>query len=333
MYGISFSLLPIQGINGLAIPATPVRGFGEGFHCLLQAANRRIQTGAHFLELPDGGVEFRSVAGVEVSLAAAGDGDSFAPQTVDLLADVTLTEILLPDEVAAANEMLAPKAEAFQIVAQFFIIHVCPFRADLPEKGDRKKEYKKVRPRQKRESRGTPIDERPEIINERKEPGHWEMDTVVGKKKTKARLLVLSERVTRREIIIRIKDGRAETVVQALDRLERIYGAAFYTVFKSITVDNGSEFADADGIARSAINAEEKRTAFYYCHAYCSCERGTNENINRMIRRRFPKGTDFETVTDADVARVEDWINNYPREILGFQSSAQMFSAAFAAAA
>lgn len=205
--------------------------------------------------------------------------------------------------------------------------------ADLPEKGERKKEYKKVRPRQKRESRGTPIDERPEIINERKEPGHWEMDTVVGKKKTKARLLVLSERVTRREIIIRIKDGRAETVVQALDRLERIYGAAFYTVFKSITVDNGSEFADADGIARSAINAEEKRTALYYCHAYCSCERGTNENINRMIRRRFPKGTDFEAVTDADVARVEDWINNYPREILGFQSSAQMFSAAFAAAA
>ena len=52
--------------------------------------------------------------------------------------------------------------------------------------------------------------------------------TVVGKKRTKARLLVLSERVTRREIIIRIKDGRAETVVAALDRLERIYGAAFY---------------------------------------------------------------------------------------------------------
>lgn len=150
---------------------------------------------------------------------------------------------------------------------------------DLPEKGERKQKHKKVRKRQMRESRGTPIDECPEIINERKEPGNWEMDTVVGKKKATARLLVLTERVTRREIIIRIKDGRMETVVQALDRLERIYSAAFYTVFKSITVDNGSEFADAD------------------------------------------------------VASVEDWINNYPREILGFQSSAQMFSAAFAAAA
>ena len=66
---------------------------------------------------------------------------------------------------------------------------------------------------------------------------------------------------------------------------------------------------------------------------HSSCERGTNESINRMIRRQFQKGTDFEAVTDADVASVEDWINNYPREILGFQSSAQMFSAAFAAAA
>lgn len=205
--------------------------------------------------------------------------------------------------------------------------------ADLPDKGQQKQEYKKVRPRQKRASRGTSIEARPEYINERQEPGHWEMDTVVGKKRTKARLLVLTERVTRREIIIRIKNGKAETIVQALDRLERFYGAAFREIFKSITVDNGSEFSDADGIARSAINPNEARTTVYYCHAYCSCERGTNENINRMIRRKFPKGTDFETVTEADVANVENWINNYPREILGFQTSAQMFNAVFPAAA
>ena len=205
--------------------------------------------------------------------------------------------------------------------------------ADLPEKGRTEKEYKEVRPCQKRESRGTPIDERPEIINERKEPWHWEMDTVVGKKRTKARLLVLSERVTRREIIIRIKDGRAETVVAALDRLERIYGAAFYEIFKTITVDNGSEFADADGIERSARRKDAKRTTVYYCHAYSSCERGTNENINRMIRRQFPKGTDFDKVTAAEVKRVEMWLNDYPREILGFMSSAEAFKIAFDRAA
>jgi len=157
--------------------------------------------------------------------------------------------------------------------------------------------------------------------------------TVVGKKRTKARLLVLSERVTRREIIIRIKDGRAETVVAALDRLERIYGAAFYEIFKTITVDNGSEFVDADGIERSARRKDAKRTTVYYCHAYSSCERGTNENINRMIRRQFPKGTDFDKVTAADVKRVETWLNDYPREILGFMSSAEAFKIAFDRAA
>jgi IS30 family transposase len=200
---------------------------------------------------------------------------------------------------------------------------------DLPEKGKEKRGYKKVRQKQKRANAGKSIEQRPEHINDRQEPGHWEMDTVVGKKKTRARLLVLSERVTRREIIIRIKDGRAETVVQALDRLERLYGAAFYKVFKTITVDNGSEFADADGLEKSARRKNGKRTEVYYCHAYCSCERGTNENINRMIRRRFPKGTDFDKVTAAEVKRVELWINNYPREILGFMSSAQMFEAVF----
>lgn len=204
---------------------------------------------------------------------------------------------------------------------------------DLPEKGDRKKKHKTIRKKQSRASSGTSIEQRPDYINERQEPGHWEMDTVVGKKRTKARLLVLSERVTRREIIIRIKDGRAETVVAALDRLERIYGAAFYEIFKTITVDNGSEFADADGIERSARRKDAKRTTVYYCHAYSSCERGTNENINRMIQRQFPKGTDFDKVTAAEVKRVETWLNDYPREILGFMSSAEAFKIAFDRAA
>ena len=123
------------------------------------------------------------------------------------------------------------------------------------------------------------------------------------------------------------------SVVAALDRLERIYGAAFYEIFKTITVDNGSEFADADGIERSARRKDAKRTTVYYCHAYSSCERGTNENINRMIRRQFPKGTDFDKVTAAEVKHVETWLNNYPREILGFMSSAEAFEIAFDRAA
>lgn len=201
---------------------------------------------------------------------------------------------------------------------------------DLPERGDRKREYKQVR--EKKPPRGRSIEERPPEIDTREEPGHWEMDTVVGKKRTKARLLVLSERATRREIIIRIKDGRAETVQKALDRLERIYGKAFYKIFKTITVDNGSEFGNGEGIEKSC-RRKTKRTTVYFCHPYTSCERGTNENINRMIRRRFPKGTDFDTVTASQVQEVEDWINSYPREILGYKSASFKFAEAFPEAA
>ncbi|MEY8312859.1 DDE-type integrase/transposase/recombinase [Oscillospiraceae bacterium 42-9] len=89
--------------------------------------------------------------------------------------------------------------------------------------------------------------------------GHWEMDTVVSGKESKARLLVLSERASRKEIIIKMPDGTTQNVVLALDWLERRYGAEFKKVFQTITVDNGSEFADVEGMegsykTRRAVN-------------------------------------------------------------------------------
>ena len=67
------------------------------------------------------------------------------------------------------------------------------------------------------------------------------------------------------------------------------------------------------------------RTKIYYCHPYSSYERGSNENVNRTIRRWFPKGTDFRKVTAKAIQKVEDWINNYPREILGFRTAEAVF--------
>lgn len=201
---------------------------------------------------------------------------------------------------------------------------------DLPERGERKRQYNKVR--EKKEPHGRSIEERPPEVNERIEFGHWEMDTVCGKKRTRARLLVLTERVTRREIIIKIKDGTAESVVKALNRLERKYGKRFKQVFKTITVDNGSEFADCDGIEQSCLS-KGKRTTVYYCHPYTASERGSNENANRMIRRIFPKGTDFTGVKPSEVQAAEDWVNGYPREILGYRSASAVFDEALLAAA
>ena len=139
-------------------------------------------------------------------------------------------------------------------------------------------------------------------------------------------LLVLTERVTRMEVIRLIPDKSAASVVRALDTIERKWGARFPLVFQSITMDNGSEFADYKGIERSVYKRREsKRTRTYYCHPYCSSERGSNEKQNQMIRRKFPKGTNFDKVTQKDVAAVENWLNRYPRLLLGWASAGQLF--------
>ena len=96
-------------------------------------------------------------------------------------------------------------------------------------------------------------------------------------------------------------------------------------IFKSITFDNGTEFAASEELERSCVNKRLPRTKVYFCHPYSSWERGTNENTNGMIRRRFPKGTNFAAVTNAQIAQAENWINNYPRKILGYKSSEIVF--------
>lgn len=193
---------------------------------------------------------------------------------------------------------------------------------DLPVKKTHRKKKSEKSSVSLNNRKGRSIEERPEDILERKQYGHWEMDTVVSAKNTgKSCLLVLSERMTREEIVIKIKDKKSSSVVHALNMLERKYGSKkFREKFRTITCDNGVEFLDQEGIEKSRYT-KGMRTMVYYCHPYSSYERGTNENINRMIRRFFPKGTDFDTVTKEQVAMVENWINNYPRKILGGISS------------
>lgn len=201
-------------------------------------------------------------------------------------------------------------------------------QVDLPRRGKRKNSYKKVEKKEPaRAPAGESIEQRPAEVRNREQFGHWEMDTVYSAKtSSKKALLVLTERKTRWEIIIMIPNRKAETIVKALDALERRYGAVnFRKIFRSITVDNGSEFAMADGIERSAINKTLPRTKVYFCHPYSSWERGSNENQNLMIRRKHPKGTDFAKVTKAEIEATAQWINNYPRRILGYMSSEVMF--------
>lgn len=115
-------------------------------------------------------------------------------------------------------------------------------------------------------------------------------------------------------------------MIKAMDRIERKCGAVmFRKIFRTITFDNGGEFSDVERLERSALRKTMKRTKAYFCHPYSSYERGLNECQNKMIRRHFPKGTDFGEVTDAEVARAEAWVNNYPRKKLGWKTSEMLF--------
>ena len=157
------------------------------------------------------------------------------------------------------------------------------------------------------------IEQRPEWINDREEPGHWEMDLVVGPQGSKPVLLTLVERVSRTELIFKLPNKKAATIRAVFDKLERKY-PDFTERFKSITTDNGSEFMEYDQLIKSIRGG--KRFDVYYCHSYAAWEKGSNENHNRMIRRFFPKGTDFTKITKKRIAEIQDWMNSYPRKIL-----------------
>jgi IS30 family transposase len=152
------------------------------------------------------------------------------------------------------------------------------------------------------------------------------MDFVEGK--TRDSLLVLTERLTRREIIYKTPDLTCDSVIAFLNKLERKVGKSFSKIFKSITVDNGSGFADCQGMEKSTYGKNRKRLKMYYCHPYCSSERGSNERMNREIRRWFPKGTDFSKVSLVEIKNVENWINTYPRAIFNFDNSQNLFEKA-----
>lgn len=196
---------------------------------------------------------------------------------------------------------------------------------NLPIKGHRKQKHDKVEENRSSYHK-TPeksIEHRPKDVYKRDTYGHWEMDTVYsGKGKSKCCLLVLTERQTLDEYLLKMPDRTYNSTVKALDKLEKSMGLkAFRDRFKTITVDNGTEFGDGDLIERSAVNDKKKRTSVYFCHPYASSERGSNENQNKLVRRWIPKGDSIGDYSPEEIQKYQDWINNYPRRKFGGMSS------------
>jgi len=189
---------------------------------------------------------------------------------------------------------------------------------DLPLKVRRSSKSSRIKRNKKK--LGTSIDERPESINDRSEFGHWEIDTVIGKKnKNEAALLTITERVTRKEIIRKIPSKTTESVQNALAALIQEAGDGFSKVFKSFTSDNGSEFAELAEIEKTTD------TKVYFAHPYSSGERGTNERHNGLIRRFIPKGRSLGEFSIESIAKVENWCNTLPRKILNYLTPNEAF--------
>lgn len=197
---------------------------------------------------------------------------------------------------------------------------------DLPVKRKRSRKHRIIRA--KRAPQGVSIEKRPEDIAARDRAGHWEMDCVVGRHGSKKTLLVLTERYSRMELVRLMPDKTMRSVTKALDGIEKQCGSRlFRSIFKTITVDNGSEFSDCDGMERSIRGG--RRTSIYYCHPYSAYERGSNENANKLIRRHYPKGMSFDNVPKKSIRKLQDWINDYPRKIFGYHSSRDVFRTCF----
>lgn len=194
---------------------------------------------------------------------------------------------------------------------------------DLLEKVRRN--TKSARCRQNQKVLGQSIEQRPVEIQTRKEFGHWEIDTVAGKRTHDDQaLLTLTERKTRFELMIKVDNKSAKPVNDALGALQERMDNRFEQIFKTITADNGSEFADL-------VTELPKTTQVYYTHPFSSFERGTNEHHNRIIRRFIPKGSTIKEVSERTVARVNHWMNQLPRKLFGYQTAEERFLAELAA--
>jgi len=168
------------------------------------------------------------------------------------------------------------------------------------------------------ELKGASIDTRPIIVEQRKRIGDWESDSVESRDH-KPGINTFVERKTGLVFITKLKDKTGESTVLAIEsRIKNLPKK----VKRTATFDNGPENRKWEEF--------EKKTGLkaFFAHAYHSWERGTNENTNGLIRDYFPKKTDFTKISNKEIQKVEDFLNNRPRKRLGWKTPLEVFSVA-----
>jgi IS30 family transposase len=194
---------------------------------------------------------------------------------------------------------------------------------DLARKHKKRRTKHPYRGTTERIKHRVPITERPAEVEPREVIGHWESDSIIGVDKSSG-LNVVVERATRLANLSFLKN---KTAKQTKDAVIRRLNQHPQALVKSITYDNGTE-----NTLHQEIN-DKLDTKSFFCFPYHSWEKGSVEQVNGLIRRFFPKGTDFNEVSNAEINKVEKLINNRPRKCLNYRTPYEMFRIASGALA
>jgi len=164
------------------------------------------------------------------------------------------------------------------------------------------------------------IEQRPATVETRRQFGHWEGDTIVSMK-SRGTLSCLVERKSRLLLLTKLPKRSSDDVTRSIVR--RLESFPLHAR-RSLTLDNGSENAGHEKITASL------KVKCYFAHPYASWERGTNENINGLVRWYLPKGTDLSKIPAEQIALIESLINNRPRKCLGYKTPIEVASSCVA---
>ena len=242
---------------------------------------------------------------------------------------VKLTEALKADIVQLIKQELSPEQVCDYLVlhGKTKLHHETIYRMLLQDKRNGGTLYKHLRhlhkshrkrygsyERRGRIKNAVSIEQRPELVNTRSRIGDWEGDTVIGKNK-KSAIYTLVERKSLYTIIVKLNGKNATELADKTIKVLKPLSSKIHT----ITYDNGLEFAEHER------QAKELNVNIYFAHPYSSWERGINENTNGLIRQYFPKGTDFNKVTDSQVEFVMKRLNTRPRKTRGGKQPVELF--------
>ncbi|WP_341907076.1 IS30 family transposase [Fluviicola taffensis] len=185
----------------------------------------------------------------------------------------------------------------------------------LRNRGKRYKKYDGSRKMPGQPANKRDISERPSVVDQRERFGDLEVDTVIGKHR-KSALVTINDRATGILKMGLVKEKTSSLVTQKITELLTPWKQHIHTM----TADNGPEFTKFEIIVKD-LDIE-----FFFARPYQSWQRGSNENLNRLVRQYFPKGTDFDKIDPKQVAFVENQINHRPRKRYNFRSPLEMFN-------